>query len=125
MTTMVEGMVHHELPPGPATVYRGEMVAMDVPEDYRLAQLVVDFPPGSWTPLHSHGGDVLITVLEGELIYYLDGEETLYTAGESWVISAGVPNAKANLTDSHARLGATFVLPIGVEPSTYYGPVER
>ena len=33
-----------------------------------LVQLVVDFEPGAWTSLHTHGGQAIKLVLEGRLL---------------------------------------------------------
>lgn len=118
LTTVMEGMVEGELPPGPVGISRGEMTSENVPAEYTLVQLGLDFAPGAWTPLHYHGGDVLITVLEGEMTLRLDGEEFTYGEGESWIEPAGRVHAAGNNSDAPARVSGSFVLPIGAALTT-------
>lgn len=118
LTTVVEGMVEGELPPGPTPVHRGEMQSTDVPESFTLVQLVLDFAPGAWTPLHSHGGDTLVTVLEGEMTRSLDGEEETFGPGESWIEPAGQIHAAGNNTDEPARVAVSIVLQPGEAVTT-------
>src|SRR5262245_25561784 len=39
----------------------------NAPQQAELVQLVVDFPPGAWTSWHTHGGQAINLVLEGEI----------------------------------------------------------
>ena len=59
--------------PGPIAELAGE---------FELVQLVVDFPPGTWAPAHTHGGTMLVTVLNGEqTVRDEQGSEKTYKAG--------------------------------------------
>lgn len=81
---------------------------------------VRDFAPSSWTPLHTHGGSVHVTVLDGELTLRMNGADHLYKAGESWVEMAGDDHAHAvgNTGVVTARAVATTLLPKGATETT-------
>src|SRR5229473_4182091 len=52
-----------------------------------LVLLVVDFEPGAWTSLHTHGGQAINLVLEGELRLRHAGMDHPYQAAQSWTDS--------------------------------------
>lgn len=108
-------LAHQETPPGPSVLHRGDF---ENAHQTDLIQLVMDFAPGSWTPLHTHGGQGYVTVLEGEMIVREeDGTETTYTAGESWREHPGHYAAVGNSGDTDARILVTFLLPEGASLS--------
>jgi quercetin dioxygenase-like cupin family protein len=47
--------------------------------------LVLEFPPGAGVPMHHHGGNGYITMLDGELMLTANGVTTTYHAGDSFV----------------------------------------
>ncbi len=53
-----------QAPPGPTQVYRTSMEVTGAPATFDLINLVLDFAPGAQTPVHSHGGQGIVTVLE-------------------------------------------------------------
>ena len=73
--------------------------------------LILDFAPGAWTPLHSHGGLTLVRVLEGEMTRRAHGTEDLFRAGEGWVEAPGDVHAAGNAGGTPARVLVTFLLP--------------
>lgn len=84
------------------------------PAVFDLLQIVVDFPPGSAVPMHTHGGEVFVTVLEGEVVHVEDGHpEERFRAGQSWTEQPGVYGTVINRTGVPARLFATSFLPKG------------
>jgi len=53
--------------------------------DKEVISLIVEWPPGSGTGLHTHPGDEYTTVLEGEVVGRKEGSEAkTYTAGQSY-----------------------------------------
>jgi quercetin dioxygenase-like cupin family protein len=85
-----------QLPPGPRTVHQSSMEIASPPATLDAVQTVLDFAPGAWTPPHSHGGDVLITVLAGTMtVRGHDGERT-YATGETWIERPGDVHAAGN-----------------------------
>jgi quercetin dioxygenase-like cupin family protein len=83
-----------------------------------LAQLVVDFPPGAWTSWHTHGGQAINLVLEGEITLRHAGMEQPYRAGQAWTDSSGQAHAAGNTGSGKARLLTNFLLPQGASQTT-------
>lgn len=80
--------------------------------------MVLDFPSGAWTPLHSHGGQTLVTILAGEVTERRDGVETIYKPGEGWTEQPGALHEAGNTGTEPASLTALFLLPKGAELTT-------
>src|SRR5215475_4826545 len=57
------------------------------PLQAEVVQLVVDFPPGAWTSWHTHGGQAINLVLEGEITLRHGGMEHPHRAGQAWTDS--------------------------------------
>ena len=96
----------------------GRFQVTNVPADYQVASLLLDFPPGAWTPPHTHGGQGYLTVLEGEMTLRMAGLEHKYGVGEGWVDRADVVHEAGNAGTSTARLVATYLLPRGASLTT-------
>lgn len=114
-----------ELPPGPTTVHALGRVPVETGAaagPFEEAQsLILDFAPGAWTPLHSHGGLTLVRVLEGEMTRRRDGTEDRFRAGEGWVEAPGDVHAAGNAGGTPARVLVTLVLPRGAPLTTVAG----
>src|SRR5687767_14889435 len=52
------------------------------PEDAEIVNLVLDFAPGVWLPLHTHGGPGYATVLEGQMTRRASGAEQTFGRGQ-------------------------------------------
>src|SRR5712691_12538704 len=63
------------------------------PLQAEVVQLVVDFPPGAWTSWHTHGGQAINLVLEGEITLRHGGLEQPHGAGLNWTDSTGQVHA--------------------------------
>lgn len=119
LSTTKEGVSTDNAPPGPTTVYKTSLVVTEPLGEFELVQLIVDFPSGTWTPAHTHGGQLLVTVLNGEqTVRDEQGTETIYKAGESFTETPGeyleIGNAGENLT----TVSAIALLPKGMALST-------
>jgi quercetin dioxygenase-like cupin family protein len=102
----------------PKVVHNTSTAVNTVPGDFQLTTLVLEFPPGAWTPLHMHGGDGLVTVLEGEMTLEVLGQDAqTYGPGDQWKEYVAKPHRAGNETDETARLVVTFILPADV-PTT-------
>jgi hypothetical protein len=55
------------IPPGPVTRFPSRFDVVNAPEHFRQVLMIVDFPAGTWTPLHAPGGHVYTTVIDGEI----------------------------------------------------------
>jgi quercetin dioxygenase-like cupin family protein len=86
----------------------------------KLVQLVVDFEPGAWTSLHTHGGQAINLVLEGEITLRQNGVELPHRAGQSWTDSSSQVHAAGNTGSGKARLLTNFLLPAGAPEITVF-----
>jgi quercetin dioxygenase-like cupin family protein len=107
--------VAQELPPGPAAVYRSAFDVTDPPPNFQVISIVLDFEPGAWTPMHTHGGLGMATVIDGTVTREsLDGERHSFGPGEFW-LETGEVEAAGNDTDATARVVFTLMLPEGAD----------
>ena len=83
-----------------------------------VVQLVVDFLPGAWTSWHTHGGQAINLVLEGEMTLRHAGTERAHRAGQAWTDSSGQVHAAGNTGPGKARLLTNFLLPRGAPQIT-------
>jgi quercetin dioxygenase-like cupin family protein len=83
-----------------------------------VVQLVVDFPAGAWTSWHTHGGQAINLVLEGEITLRHAGTERAHRAGQAWSDSSGQVHAAGNTGPGNARLLTNFLLPRGAPQIT-------
>ncbi|HEX4828848.1 MAG TPA: cupin domain-containing protein [Xanthobacteraceae bacterium] len=88
------------------------------PLQAEVVQLVVDFPPGAWTSWHTHGGQAINLVLEGEITLRHAGMEHPHRAGQAWTDSSGQVHAAGNTGPGKARLLTNFLLPPGCAQTT-------
>jgi quercetin dioxygenase-like cupin family protein len=111
-------------------VAESRFAVTDAPSQAELVQLVVDFEPGAWTSLHTHGGQAINLVLEGEITLRHGGMDHPYRTGESWTDSTGQVHAAGNTGSGKARLLTNFLLPKGAPQITVieesaFGPAVR
>jgi quercetin dioxygenase-like cupin family protein len=104
--------------PGVTTSVETRFQAADPPAEADLMQVVLDFAPGAWTPVHTHGAPVYVTVLSGEMTLRMSGMDQKFTAGQTWIDNPDEPHAAGNDGSAPARLVGTWVLPKGATPTT-------
>jgi quercetin dioxygenase-like cupin family protein len=103
VTTPVERRIEGSDPPAVAEAY----------------QTVLEIEPGGWTLEHWHNGPSYNTVLEGEVTLRIGDTEQKFTVGDGWVDVPGVRHLAGNTSTSRARLVASTVVPMGVEPGEF------
>jgi len=108
-----QGQANHAEPSGRTIVAESRFDVTDAPAQAELVQLVVDFPPGAWTSIHTHGGQAIDLVLDGELTLRQNGIEQVYKSGQAWTESIGQVHAAGNTGSGQARLLTNFLLPKG------------
>ncbi|MDA9531070.1 cupin domain-containing protein [Bradyrhizobium sp. CCBAU 25338] len=87
--------------------------ALSVP-GREVVQVRVDFPPGVVAVRHSHPGEELVYMIEGELEYRLDGRPpVILKAGEVLLIPHGVHHAVTNVGNGNAAELATYIVETG------------
>jgi quercetin dioxygenase-like cupin family protein len=105
----------------PVTKHLSRFDVPNPPAQFDQVLLVVDFPPGTWTPPHTHGGPVFITVAEGEVSARMAGmpaTEKKYRVGKSFVETPGEFMEVGNAGTAKVRLISTVVLPKGAALTT-------
>jgi quercetin dioxygenase-like cupin family protein len=105
-------------PPGPTTAYQAKFPITVRGGDYDLLTVILDFPPGAGVPKHFHGGQVLVTVLSGELTLTEKGAERIMKTGESWTENPGDQHAVVNAGRAITRVAVSILLPRGAEVTT-------
>ncbi|MBM2812942.1 MAG: putative Cupin 2 conserved barrel domain protein, precursor [Chloroflexi bacterium] len=110
--------IAQELPPGVRTVMASNFGPTERPGQFQVIQLLMELPPSTATPPHSHGGRAYVTVLEGEASYWEGDQEGRYEAGAMWIEEPGVPGTVVNTGDVTVRLLVTFLLPTGAQLTT-------
>jgi len=89
----------------------------------RITTMVVEFPPGGFSPPHHHGGSVTVYVLSGVIRSQLQGQPPIaYRAGESFFEPPGAVHLLAeNMSATEpARILAVFVADEGATLTTYH-----
>lgn len=94
----------------------------DAVKQFDLIEVEQDFPAGSQTPVHTHGGPAYITVVSGELTLVQDGQYKTYSAGDSWTEKPGVFMQVVNRSSAPATTFVTFLLPKGAQLTTNQQP---
>jgi quercetin dioxygenase-like cupin family protein len=103
---------------GPNAAYQAKFPITVRSGDYDLLTVVLDFPPGAGIPMHFHGGQVLATVLSGELTLTEKGTQRIMKTGESWTENVGDQHAAVNAGMVNTRVAVSILLPRGAEVTT-------
>src|SRR4051794_38026048 len=98
----------------------GTTAAAAISVPFEAVQLILEVAPGAQTPLHTHGGPGVVTVLAGEVTHRPEatGVETVYGAGETWIETPGMFHVVSNAGQENARMAAIFLLPQGASLTT-------
>ena len=106
-------------PPAPVARYLFRTAGVPLAGPVELVQVVADFAPGAWSPLHNHAGQVATTVIAGALTLRAEGTETLYRPGETWVeVPGGRVHQAGNAGAAPAAAMGTYLVPQGAPLST-------
>jgi len=114
----------HPLPgqqqaPGPVTLAQSRADGLPITGSFDVVQALQDFAPGACNPVHTHAGQVIITVLDGVQVRTGEGSGGgTYTAGQSWVETPGPAHQSCNTGAVNATAMAVFLLPKGAPLST-------
>jgi LPXTG-motif cell wall-anchored protein len=116
-----------ELPPGPTTI--NPVARMPLGQDPgrvdEAQMLLLEFAPGTWTPMHTHGGLTLVRVLDGEMTRRRGTVEDKFKAGEGWVEVPGDVHAAGNAGAAPSRVLVTFLLSAGAPLTTVAGTASQ
>ena len=100
-------------PPRPTVEYQARWDKLTPPANFDEVEMMVNFAPGAWTPVHYHGGPGFVMVVTGEVTKRSRGTETVYKTGQTWNEEAGEVHQAGNATASPARAIAVVFLPKG------------
>lgn len=119
LTTTKEGISTNDAPPGP-TVFYNHTQTVTVPiGEFALHHLILDFEPGAWTPSHTHGGMLVVMLMDGELtVRDEQGTEQIYKAGEAFIEEPGIYFEIGNAGDSVASVAVAGLIPMGEKLTT-------
>jgi quercetin dioxygenase-like cupin family protein len=79
-----------------------------------MVQVRVDIAPGVLAAKHTHPGEEIIYVLEGELEYQLEGKPPVtLKAGDVLFIPAGTPHTAKNVGKTNGAELATYIVEKG------------
>jgi quercetin dioxygenase-like cupin family protein len=99
-------------PPGPTVIWVFRTPGMAPDGRFNLVQGRLHFEPGAATPWHTHPGQVVVTVLEGENTFTMGDMVHIYRAGESFIELPGPTRMEArNAGTSRMSVMATYLLP--------------
>ncbi|MEZ4861011.1 MAG: cupin domain-containing protein [Caldilineaceae bacterium] len=119
LTTTKEGISTDNAPPGPTVTYQHKQPVTEALGEFELQHLVSDFAPGAWTPSHTHGGMLVVMVMNGELTVRDDqGAETIYKAGEAFVETPGTYLEIGNDGTDIASVSTAALLSKGAQLTT-------
>ena len=108
--------------PAPATLYFHRTAAVLPAGAYEVAHTVLDFAPGAQTPPHTHPGQVVATVLAGEISFTTGGTTRAYKTGESFIELPGVVGQARNVGSAPATVMGVHLLPRGAPLSMPVAP---
>ena len=106
--------------PRPFTSYQFKTDLQPIAEAFDVVQQVLDFAPGAATPVHTHPGIVVVTVLAGELTFKLNGADTVYKAGESFVEVPGQVVQARNASTAQTSVMVSYLIPKDAPLSTVH-----
>ena len=119
LTTPHPGVIPATVGPKVLGLTRSQVTAPAATFD--VVQLVLDFAPGVFTAIHSHGGPGQVTVFEGTLVRRQGTTDTTYPAGQGWVETPGLVHSAGNLSNTPGSVAVTFLHPAGVPLTTVVG----
>ncbi len=94
-------------------VYQTRVAGKPFTGDYELVTYVNDLVPGALSTLHTHGGQLLVTVIQGELTFRVNGVDTVYKAGQTLEEIVGVFGQPRNAGTTPTRVLVASLLPKG------------
>jgi quercetin dioxygenase-like cupin family protein len=90
----------------------GSIKTINMPDLDKVVTAKITVQPGAQFPWHTHSGPVLVTIVQGELIYIssMGCSESKYVAGQAFVDSGhGHTHSAVNRTDGETIFYATFL----------------
>lgn len=77
---------------------------------HEMVQMRVELDPGAGTPRHTHPGEEVVYILEGEFEAEIDGAISKVKAGDVSFIPAGKPHSVKNVGSTKGMVLATYIV---------------
>jgi quercetin dioxygenase-like cupin family protein len=106
--------------PRPFVSYQFKTDVSPMTDPFDVVQQLLDFAPGAATPVHTHPGIVVVTVLAGELTFQLNGTDTVYKEGESFVEVPGQVVQARNAGAVQTSVMVSYLIPKDAPLSTVH-----
>lgn len=94
------------------------LVQGDGPSGYQIIVTELQFAPGAQEEKHTHPGQVVGYIAEGEATLENDGVVKSYKAGEAFYVDAGKVHAVKNAGSTTLRVVATLAVEKGKPPTS-------
>ena len=111
------GVASGQTPPGPTTLSTVNFAGVTMPAQAELVQEVIDFAPRASTPTQTRGGDLFVTVMEGQVVLRRGSADFYYAASSSsrtFRVARGEVHSIRNVNGSNkARIFASTILATG------------
>ena len=120
-TVQPTGATSQQLPPGVTVVYQARRTVARPAARFTVVQDELDFAPGVWVPLHTHGGQAFGLVLKGAFTDHRQHAELKYKAGDSFTEPPNTPHTIGNAGTVEASFFGTILLPPGGAVITILG----
>ncbi len=100
--------------PGPLTLAQSRVDGLPITGPFDVVQNLLQFAPGACTGVHTHAGQVVVTVVDGTITARNPEGTQAYSAGQSFVEAATSPAHEACATAStNATIMVAYLLPKG------------
>lgn len=100
--------------PGPVTLAQSRVDGLPITGPFDVVQNLLQFAPGACTGLHTHAGQVVVTVVDGMVTATNPEGTQAYTAGQSFVETATSPAHEAcDTASTNATIMVAYLLPPG------------
>jgi quercetin dioxygenase-like cupin family protein len=110
------GMQHVSAQPAaPAGFKRTELIRHDISmPNHEAITARADFQPGGAVPRHTHPGEEVAYILEGEIELQIDGKPAQkFKAGDTFFLPAGTVHAAKNVGKGPAAVLSTYLVEKG------------
>lgn len=108
--------MQHASAQAPAGFKRVELTRHDVAglKDHEAVLARAEFQPGATVPKHTHPGDEVGYVLEGEVVFEMEGKPVMnLKAGDSFFVPGGTVHTAKNPGKSGAKILSTYIVEKG------------
>jgi len=105
----------------PKTTFLSRTTLGTQPGEFEVTHVVVDFGPGAYLPMHTHGGAGIVTVDSGEIEFgKASGNQRLSPGGV--FLEVVDPHTARNMSSGNSTLLVSFLIRKGAAITTFINP---